>query len=158
MSTSAPQFRTADTDRRGQRQSSLPDRFCTTDVRASALNAPLRRTYFDVYTVSRDAVQLEAAEEGSALVGDNDQLMLSILSERYIEHDSFTLFGILMQTAKSFYETSPLAPPTSGNSAAGSSAIVERSRRIHEDYLNKVDPELARHITDIDVLPQIFVM
>jgi hypothetical protein len=37
MSTSAAQFRTADTDRRGGRQFQ-PDRFRTTDVRASALN------------------------------------------------------------------------------------------------------------------------
>src|ERR1700722_16543791 len=45
MSTSAAQFRTADTDRRGWRQGVQPDRFCTTDVRASALNASLRRTH-----------------------------------------------------------------------------------------------------------------
>jgi hypothetical protein len=38
MSTSAP-FRTADIDRRGWRKVVQPDRFCTTDVRASALNA-----------------------------------------------------------------------------------------------------------------------
>jgi hypothetical protein len=37
--TSAAQFRTADTDRRGWRQGVQPDRFRTTDVRASALNA-----------------------------------------------------------------------------------------------------------------------
>jgi hypothetical protein len=39
MPTSAAQFRTADTDRRGWRFVAQPDRFRTTDVRAFALNA-----------------------------------------------------------------------------------------------------------------------
>ena len=111
-----------------------------------------------VWVVSRDAIRLGTGEEGSETVGDNDQLILSMLSESFIEHDAFTIFGILMQTAKSFYETSMAVPPKSGNSIAGSSAIVERSRRIHEDLLHKVDPELAGHLIEIDILPQIFVM
>lgn len=111
-----------------------------------------------VWVVSRDAVQLSATEDGTAAIGDNDPLILSMLSEKHIEHDSFTLFGILMQAAKSFYEVSPMMPSKSGNLAAGNSAIVDRSRRIHEDLLYKVDPELALHLTNIDILPQIFVM
>jgi hypothetical protein len=39
LSTSAANLKAAHASRRGWRQSSKPDRFCTTDVRASALNA-----------------------------------------------------------------------------------------------------------------------
>ena len=109
-----------------------------------------------LWVVSRDAISLKADEEGSSSRTD-DQMLLSILSQRFIEHDAFTIFGVLMQTAKSFYET------TGGGikSATGSSinsAIVERSCRIHEEYLNMVDPELAQHLQSIDILPQIFLM
>ena len=110
-----------------------------------------------LWVVSRDAVTLGDAEEGSVSVGENDALILSTLSPKYIEHDAFTIFGILMQTAKSFYETTSTMP-TSAGSMSGSSAIVERSFRIHNEYLQKVDPELADHLTSIDILPQIFVM
>lgn len=111
-----------------------------------------------VWVISRDAVQLSPTEDGSGTIEDNDQLILSMLSEKHIEHDAFTLFGILMQTAKSFYEVSPIIPPKPGNLASGVSTIVDRSRRIHEELLHKVDPELALHLTEIDILPQIFVM
>lgn len=109
-----------------------------------------------LWVVSRDAVNLETAEEGSES-GENDSLILSTLSAKYIEHDAFTIFGILMQTAKAFYETSSAMPASAGSSSSGS-AIVERSQRIHNEYLRKVDPELADHLTAIDILPQIFVM
>jgi TBC1 domain family member 5 len=110
-----------------------------------------------LWVVSRDALSLDTKEEGSDSIGENDHLILTILSPKYIEHDAFTLFGILMQTAKTFYETSSNIS-SSGSSAMGSSAIVERSRRIHEDYLRKVDPQLTSHLIDIDILPQIFIM
>ena len=84
-------------------------------------------------------------------------MLLSILSQRFIEHDAFTLFGILMQTAKSFYETTSSGVKSATGSSMNS-AIVERSRKIHEEYLNMVDPELAKHLHSIDILPQIFLM
>ena len=109
-----------------------------------------------LWVVSRDAIDLEAQEEGSDTAGD-DHLVLSVLSQKYIEHDAFTIFGILMQTAKSFYETASAGEQSTGL-GSGNSAIVERSRKIHEDYLQHVDPELAAHLIAIDILPQIFLM
>ena len=109
-----------------------------------------------LWVVSRDAIDLEAKEDGSDSAGD-DHLILSILSQKYIEHDAFTLFGILMQTAKSFYETASAVKQAAGPGSS-SSAIVERSRRVHEEYLQRVDGELAEYLTAIDILPQIFLM
>lgn len=76
-----------------------------------------------------------------------DALMLNVLDRRFVEHDAFTLFCAVMQTAKSFYEI--------GDSA---SSIVDRSRRILDDDLGEVDPELAKHLQSIEILPQIFLL
>jgi hypothetical protein len=46
--TGTAQFRAADTDHRGRRRLSEPDRFRTTDVRASALNAWRQQTHLEV--------------------------------------------------------------------------------------------------------------
>jgi TBC1 domain family protein 5 len=94
-----------------------------------------------------------------------DELMLEAIDRSFIEHDAFVLFSQLMEHAQSFYEVKDVPdpnPPTDGSSQARfpeqSSAIVERSRFIHEVCLQKVDPELAAHLTSIEILPQIFLM
>ncbi|ETS06526.1 RabGAP/TBC [Trichoderma reesei RUT C-30] len=94
-----------------------------------------------------------------------DELMLEAIDRSFIEHDAFVLFSQLMEHAQSFYEVKDVPdpnPPTDGSSQARfpeqSSAIVERSRFIHEVCLQKVDPELAAHLTSIEILPQIFLI
>ncbi|KAI9050154.1 hypothetical protein LZ554_006295 [Drepanopeziza brunnea f. sp. 'monogermtubi'] len=89
-----------------------------------------------------------------------DLLLKQILDPAYIEHDAFTLLSLVMRSAKSFYE---LGEPDREASTASSpqqsaSPIVERSKRIHEIYLARLDPELAKHLIDIEVLPQIFLI
>ena len=76
-----------------------------------------------------------------------DSFMSDVLDQDYVEHDAFTLFCAVMQTAKSFYEIGDSTSP-----------IVERSRRIHDEYLGEVDPELATHLRVIEILPQIFLL
>ena len=95
-----------------------------------------------LWVVSEDSIDAPRA-------ADSDDLLLSLLDPRYVEHDTFTLFCIIMQTAKSFYETT---------GTLSSSPIVERSRRIHDELLGQTDPELASHLHAIEILPQIFVM
>lgn len=92
-----------------------------------------------------------------------DELMSTTLNASYIEHDVFTIFSLLMQSAKAFYELGEAdkrysATPELANNQNGASPIVERSKRIHEVYLAQLDPELADHLTTIEVLPQIFLM
>ena len=108
-----------------------------------------------LWVISRDAV--DSGMGGNKAEDESDKLLRSVLDQRYIEHDAFTIFSIIMQTAKSFYETGTNAQQ-SAVAATISSPIVERSKRIHEDYLRKTDPELADHLNAIDILPQIFVM
>lgn len=112
-----------------------------------------------LWVVDQDSVDSASDEHESS-----DSMMKQTLDREYVEHDAFTLLSLVMRSAKSFYE---LGEPDrrANNLSAGSttpqlgaSPIVERSKRIHEVYLARVDPELAKHLTDIEVLPQIFLM
>ena len=110
-----------------------------------------------LWVISRDAVDTESPPTDEPTSTDSLQLLRTCLDQIYIEHDAFTLFAIIMQTVKAFYEVgsdhrSIPAGPTP------CSPIVERSRRIHEYYLRLADSELAEHLTAIDILPQIFLI
>ncbi|KAL8920614.1 MAG: hypothetical protein Q9172_004413 [Xanthocarpia lactea] len=109
-----------------------------------------------LWVISRDAVDLEVSKEDLGEQNPEHRLIRECFDGRFAEHDTFTLFGIIMQTVKSFYEVgnSSTSPP----SAPSSSPIVERSRRIHEVYLRQADAELATHLTAIEILPQIFLI
>ena len=97
------------------------------------------------------------ATETAAEKLEATELVSICLDANFIEHDTFTLFGVIMQTVRTFYEIgSSNESPTSG--MLNSSPIVERSKRIHENYLHHADPELAEHLTAIEVLPQIFLI
>ena len=106
------------------------------------------------------AVECDAIKNGSSALrkigNGEDEAMHEILDERYVEHDTFTLFSILMQTAKPSYEHSDNV--TSPVVAQEHSPIVKRSKYIHEVLLGKVDPQLADHLQSIEILPQIFLM
>lgn len=113
-----------------------------------------------LWVVEKDA--LDPIYEKDLNKGD-DELMSTTLNASYIEHDVFTIFSLLMQSAKAFYELGEAdkrssARPGLANNPNGASPIVERSQRIHEVYLARLDPELADHLTIIEVLPQIFLM
>lgn len=110
-----------------------------------------------LWVVSRDAIDPQSFTNASQKDAKSDDLILACFDPKYIEHDAFTIFGIVMQTVKSFYETGSTSQPAM-LAPIGSSLIVERSRRIHEELLRRVDPELAEHLTAIDVLPQIFLI
>lgn len=107
-------------------------------------------------------VEQDAIENGNPR--ESNSAMEEILDATYIEHDAFTLLSLIMRNAKSFYELAEPNRRVSGSSGGGNSSeqgaspIVERSKRIHETYLARLDPELAKHLTDIEVLPQIFLM
>lgn len=110
-----------------------------------------------LWVVSRDAVDPTSVTEQSSEYSEPTDLVLEALDHSSIEHDAFTLFCIIMQTAKSFYEMGSITHQ-SASGVQSNSPIVERSKRIHEDYLRKVDPELTKHLTTMEILPQIFVM
>jgi TBC1 domain family member 5 len=116
-----------------------------------------------LWVIEQDAIENRDESEKGGSTG-HDSIMKQILDPLYIEHDAFTLLSLIMRSAKSFYELGEpdrrsSSPSTgSGTPQQGASPIVERSKRIHEIYLARLDPGLAKHLTDIEVLPQIFLM
>ena len=115
-----------------------------------------------LWVIEEDA--LDETNEDTQNSSDQDSVMRQMLDSTYIEHDAFTLLSLVMRSAKSFYELGEpdrKSSTTSGGSNMpqhGESPIVERSKRVHEVYLARLDPGLAEHFTNIEVLPQIFLM
>ena len=117
-----------------------------------------------LWVVERDAIDLtnlEKAEEGTET---SDTQLKYILNSVYIEHDTFTIFNVIMQSAKVFYETR-------SSSEVGhykylhqdilqsvEIPIVARSNRIFYEYLPRFDPGLAAHLKSLNISPQIFLM
>lgn len=109
-----------------------------------------------LWVVSRDSIDpatLGDLESHTELEG----LISLCLDVTRVEHDTFTLFCIIMQTVKSYYELGS-SDMTTASTPSTSSPIVERSKRIHEQLLRQADLELAEHLSAIEVLPQIFLI
>lgn len=107
-----------------------------------------------LWVVERDALDSTSFKKQNT--GEQDAVMMNVLDQNHIEHDTFTLFGLVMQNAKSFYEQP--APNGSSSNSQGESPMLKRCRRIFEGYLPRVDPGLAVHLKKIDIVPQIFLM
>ncbi|KAK1751723.1 TBC1 domain family member 5 [Echria macrotheca] len=103
-----------------------------------------------VQVVAQDAIDRAAVSAED----DADGIMLDILDSRYIEHDAYALFSRLMGRASVFYEVGS----GSETSVSDKNTIVEKSKYIHEVALMRVDQELATHLRNIEVLPQIFLI
>ncbi|KAK5990209.1 TBC1 domain family member 5 [Cladobotryum mycophilum] len=112
-----------------------------------------------VHVVEQDAFDRALAPTNEPL----DETLLETVDASFVEHDAYVLFSHLMEHAQSFYAVKDVASQSSDAPHASpfpeqTSAIVERSKYIHEVCLQKVDPELADHLTDIEILPQIFLI
>jgi TBC1 domain family protein 5 len=115
-----------------------------------------------LWVIEQDAIGASRLEHSHR--SPEDEMLAEMLDPAYVEHDAFTLLSLIMRSAKSFYE---LGEPEGNRKVLSgttnllqqqASPIVERSKRIHEFYLARLDPELATHLTRIEILPQIFLM
>ncbi|OJD36351.1 tbc domain-containing protein [Diplodia corticola] len=102
-----------------------------------------------LWVVERDAV--DPKEAGVNNRTHHKDLLLDMCDSRFIEHDTFTLFGLVMQNAKAYYEPSR-------TSQSSDSPMLVKCRHIFERLLPKADPELADHLKEIEVAPQMFLM
>lgn len=113
-----------------------------------------------LWVTEKDAVSSKATDDSPK----DDKLLCHVLDSDFIEHDSFTLFGIVMQGAKSFYEQAAHSAPSKLTSSTAKPAatlenpILTRIHRIFDEYLPHVDPDLAHHLKEIDLIPQVFLM
>lgn len=111
-----------------------------------------------LWVVERDAID-EAVAYAEA-----DEPLSMMVSSQHIEHDTFTLFTHIMQTAKSFYEpagswqarSKSTIPDRKDNQQE--SPLLQRCNLIFNDLLLKTDPELADHLHSMEIVPQIFLM
>jgi TBC1 domain family protein 5 len=114
-----------------------------------------------LYVVQSDGVRHDTASE---LDASFTPYVAQILNNNFVEHDVFTIFNALMNSAKPLYElrTNGSSMPHSGGlstpAANASASIIERSQHIHENLLKTVDPELSSHISELNILPQVFLM
>lgn len=108
-----------------------------------------------LWVVDRDAIDPNSLERiGSTEKEDDDDLMLHLLDANYVEHDSFTLFCSVMQTARVYYEH---GEQRSASGTMDVIPIVHRCQYIHQDILSVADLELADHLQALEILPQIFL-
>jgi TBC1 domain family protein 5 len=112
-----------------------------------------------LWVVEMDAV------DATVTYSEADELLSMIASSQHIEHDTFTLFALIMQTAKSFYEpavgslhTKSKATLPDRKDNQQESPILQRCNHIFNDLLTKTDPELADHLHNMEIAPQIFLM
>jgi len=103
-----------------------------------------------VQVVAQDAIDRDA----TAMDDSAEPAMVDVLDSRFVEHDAYALFSRLMGRASAFYEVGSGAD----SSLPAKNTIVEKSQYIHDVALMKVDQELANHLRNIEVLPQIFLM
>ncbi|KAK3063290.1 hypothetical protein LTS18_001632, partial [Coniosporium uncinatum] len=116
-----------------------------------------------LWVVERDAVDASRlrGEEGG---GDEQKLMLSMFDAEFVEHDTFTLFSLIMLNGKSFYEPAITTKSSDKKGSSRDSTVQSESpllvtvKRIFETFLPKADPELAARLQKLDVSPQIFLM
>ncbi|OOQ86733.1 TBC domain protein [Penicillium brasilianum] len=103
-----------------------------------------------LWVIDRDSV--ESPTQGAT--EKEDSLMLDLLDTRFVEHDSFTLFLSVMQTARIYYEH---GETKSANGQVDVIPIVNRCQYLHQEALTIIDHELADHLHAVEVLPQIFL-
>ena len=101
-----------------------------------------------LWVIQQDAVDLTAVPAIDRKA-EGTEFMIEVLDSKFVEHDAFNLFCAVMQTAKAFYEV---------GENRDSSPIISRSKKIHDDILNAVDPELALRLHVVGILPQIYSM
>ncbi|KAJ2728040.1 hypothetical protein H4S00_001200 [Coemansia sp. D1744] len=79
-----------------------------------------------------------------------------LLDRKFVEHDAFALFERLMRMCMAWYQTPPIVSPSKArhSSAAHTPIIVQCQMLL--DKLMAVDPELATHLQEMDIEPQLF--
>ncbi|CAD6503152.1 BgTH12-02821 [Blumeria graminis f. sp. triticale] len=113
-----------------------------------------------LWVIEQDAIDSQDTQGLEGCIHD-EKLMREFLDPSYIEHDTFTLLSMVMRSAKSFYELGGSnfhQPSVSNGAQVCVTPIIARSQRIHEVYLASLDPQLAEHLTEIEVLPQVFLI
>ncbi|KAK3302106.1 rab-GTPase-TBC domain-containing protein [Chaetomium strumarium] len=103
-----------------------------------------------VWSLAQDAV-----DRAAVTTEDPSEILIAeLLDSSFVEHDAYALFSRLMESASASYEVES----DGASESQQRNTIVERSKYIHDVALMRVDEELANHLRNIEVLPQIFLI
>ncbi|XP_025206692.1 TBC1 domain family member 5 [Melanaphis sacchari] len=98
---------------------------------------------------------LHVLEQSSSDVSD---LIKKILDPAYLEADAYSLFNIIMEIMKDYYNINDLvvtAPKSTEHvkttSSTSNSEVVQKLFKIRDTMLTKHDPELHGHLLDLDI-------
>ncbi|KAK9453568.1 rab-GTPase-TBC domain-containing protein [Dipodascopsis uninucleata] len=105
------------------------------------------------WVISMDSVD----EENIQIPGEQDLQLLRVLSSKFVEHDSYTLFKFIMSRAWEWYAP-PIKKKQENPGARLFPPIVLKARRIQEKLLRNIDPELERHLRVLGIEPQLWGM
>ncbi|PKK67028.1 RabGAP/TBC [Rhizophagus irregularis] len=111
---------------------------------------------------------------GYAVENSEDMIIKQTLNADYVEHDTFALFSALMKSAKEYYEYNDeifnkkpvkraqgsdleYARLIKNNQAevAKATPVFRKCNKIYE-YLQIIDPELYKHLIDLEIEPQLY--
>jgi len=110
------------------------------------------------WVVACDALSPDSIPEAEYPLPSSERTMCEVLDSRYIDHDTFSLFQVVMRSAKAWYELGEDNGSGRRGESIGKPPIVQKSKYIHETLLMVTDPELSEHLKTLDVLPQVFLM
>nr|XP_032512995.1 TBC1 domain family member 5 [Danaus plexippus plexippus] len=83
------------------------------------------------------------------------------LKEEYLEHDSYMLFSAIMKGLEKFYTTGNVIPLSCGRLPTAKTLdvflqVVRYLDRLREEFLVKLDPELAEHLAECNISMELF--
>lgn len=117
-----------------------------------------------LWAIERDAIDPETIPKNEPTSQAADiNVIRSVFEHESIEHDTFTLFNLIMEKTKSSYaHTADVQRSKLSTEAAApthvESPMVHRCRHILEFYVAQTDPQLASHMEEIQVIPQVFLL
>eukprot|EP00742_Colponemidia_sp_Colp-10_P010695 GILJ01011769.1.p1 GENE.GILJ01011769.1~~GILJ01011769.1.p1 ORF type:complete len:1254 (-),score=118.15 GILJ01011769.1:125-3886(-) len=140
-----------------------------------------------VWICDREKIQLEDPASSSMPHGfgdDLDRAMRHLMDARYVEADAFALFSKLMEHMEPLFLTpqpghaktttefdivrarfsaqhrarESLGSVDFSSNASQQTPILRTCERIQGQLLNRVDPELARHLKKLEILPQMYAI
>ncbi|KAK6523262.1 hypothetical protein TWF694_006151 [Orbilia ellipsospora] len=114
--------------------------------------------YWVVHSDALADITLPDGFTSISITAEDENIMKELLDPKYMEHDTFAIFQKIMLFAKSWYEMGQPGEEKTAGGVPATSPIIRKSEYIHEGLLGAVDPELAYHLDQLGILPQIFLI
>lgn len=105
-----------------------------------------------LWVVERDAVGNSQSNEVPS--HRDEELANQIFSSDYTVHDTFDLFAAIMRIQKAAFNHTSLH----NEQKRDQQSMIGRCRHIIEAQLARVDPALSKHLLELEISPQLYLM